>query len=778
MKRWILCIIILSSFSLPVKACGPYYPYGEDVRFSIIDPATFGYKDFCGFHFSAAIYYDDECAGTNEKSGRAVNVLLWKEYCNNKVDTASIYEAVYKLTENELIANSTNNVMINYLRSTKDAVAINYLKFAKQCNDFNTWIDDPWERNNDVQTASRTPLINWALQAMRETKNKAIQKRYAFLTIRLAYYNGDEKTIENIYHQYFNVSKVKKNIIDYWALYFKAIVDTNMVQQNYYLALAFANAPDKRLAISQHYNRKVPLDAVLALAKNNSERAAICLINDLKNVGIGLTELKTVYQFQPNSQAFSFLLLREMNKLEDWIYTPYYTYFQPSIEGADNYFNYEKEIPDQSKFALAHIDRDRQYAQQLLQFLTTVNLAKVENPQVVKTVKAYLQLMTNQYAACLSTIKTIPVKFLPAQLLKALCTVSMQTANNCKIPEQFKQLIMQQAELKNYNFLFAIARELEYKGNTTQAALLYSKLNRHDDDNWAQHICWRTKKNYNTLLMDFYEDYFFYLDAEYTPDQTKSLITAIENNRSGSKSDFEKWAYSNVKEDIGRLYDLLGTKYMRLNKLDDAYKAFKKVDDSIWNAPAYYYKDFLDANAFYTNFYTEHQKTKADTVRFTKTTLTARLIDYLQKASDVHNSKRDYYYFLVANCYFNMTQYGNSWMMKRYFWTCNDVATGLKDDKEFFQATLAKEYYLKAKATAQTPQFAALCLRMAGRCEDYRQTNLATLRHNDNAAYKDFTTADNKYYNEIKTKHPDDFKNLISNCYSFEKYFAARQNMP
>jgi len=131
MKRWILCIIILSSLTLPAKACGPYYPYGEDVRFSIIDPATFGYRDFCGFHFSAAIYYDDECAGTNEASGRAVNVSLWKEYCNNKVDTASIYEAVYELTENELIANSTNNAMINYLRSTKEFHCNKLLKICQ-----------------------------------------------------------------------------------------------------------------------------------------------------------------------------------------------------------------------------------------------------------------------------------------------------------------------------------------------------------------------------------------------------------------------------------------------------------------------------------------------------------------------------------------------------------------------------------------------------------------------------------------------------------------------
>lgn len=774
MKLWIICTIILSSWLLPAQACGPYYPYGEDVRFSILDPAVFGLKDFCGFNYSANIFYADGCNETNEVTGRSLNVQLWKGYCKNKVDTASIYEAVYLLNENDLAATTQQNAMMLYLKQTKDTNAINYLKFAKLCSNYNTWIDDPWERSNEGQTAIRIPLINRATHAMNIVKNNAIQRRYAFLAIRLAFYNGDEKMINLIYGKYFNVNKKAKNIIDYWALYFKAMVDTNQAEQNYYLALVFANAPDKRLGIAQHYNRKVPLASILALAKDNSEKAAVCLMNDLKNAGIGLAELQTVYQLQPGSQAFSFLLLREMNKLEDWIYTPYYTYFQPSVQSINSYFNDERNNRDDSKFALSHIDKDRQYAKKLLQFVASVNLAKVEDPQLIKTVKAYLQLMANQYSACLNTVLNIQPRFMPAQLIKALCMVAMPSAGNYKIPEQLKALIVRQGELNNNKFLFAIARELEYKGNTTEAALLYSKLNH--GDNVSGSVYWRTKNNYNTLLLDFYDSYFFYLDAEYTTVQVQALINSIEKNGGAKKNNFDEWAYSNTRNDIERLYDLLGTKYIRLNKLDDAYKAFKKVNDSVWNSSAYYYKDYLNANPFYTNFYTEHQKTKADTIHFTKTTLTALLIEYLQKAGDVKNTRRDYYYFLAANCYFNMTQYGNSWMMRRYFWTTGAPRTGLSDDKEYFQANLAKEYYLKAKAVTKSPQFAALCLRMAGRCENYKQNDIAYFEHANDPLYPQFKDGDNKYYNEIKTKYPDDFENLMSNCYSFEKYFTSRQN--
>ena len=209
MKRLIICTIVLSSLILRVGACGPYYPYGEDVRFSILDPAMFGYKAFCGFNYSARLFYAEDCAATNDEAGRILNVLLWKAYCKNKVDTASIYKAVYELTEKQL-AGSTGNAMVDYLLKVKDSAAINYLKFAKRCNDFNTWLDDPWERDNVGQTVTRVPLINWALSAIEATKNKVIQKRYAFLAIRLSFYNGDGKGIEDIYNKYFKTGKAKK----------------------------------------------------------------------------------------------------------------------------------------------------------------------------------------------------------------------------------------------------------------------------------------------------------------------------------------------------------------------------------------------------------------------------------------------------------------------------------------------------------------------------------------------------------------------------------------
>lgn len=765
MKRLVTCITALSSLVMPVTACGPFYPYGEDLRFSIVNPALFGYRDFTMFNYSANLYYNIQgAAEIGEDEGRILNVALWKTYCRNKVDTASIYNAVYGPGMDEL-ATGYGNTMITYLLNNKDTVALNYLEFAKHCSNFNTWLDDPWERDNQEQIATRMPLINQALVAAAGVKNKAIQKRYAFLAIRLCFYNRDSKTLSYIYNRYFKPVKNTSDIIDYWALYFRAITDTDKIRQNYNLALVFSNAPDKRFAVMQHYNKKIPVSTILPLARNNKERAAICVINNLQNAGIGLAELQNLYRLQPGSRAFGFLLLREINKLEDWIYTPYYTFFEPSIQGSENRYTYHGDIKDYSRYALSHVEKDRQYAQQLLQFLNTINIAKVQDPGLLITAQAYLQLMTNQHKACLATIKKAQQYDNQTRLIKALCLLAMQPADG-NIPGQIKPLIMEEAAKKNNRFLFALARELEYKGNTTEAALLYSNLTYDYYSN--NNVHWRTKKNHNTLGLDFYDNYFFYLDAEYTPRQMQELITQIKLKTASPKTAFEHWAYHNISADIDRLYDLLGTKYMRLNKLDEAYAAFVQVNDTVWHSSEYHYRDCLNANPFYTNFYNEHRPTKADTISFTKTSITATLISYLQKAEDVHDPRRDYYYFLAANCYLNMTQYGNSWMMKRYFWTINEDRSRLPDDKEYFQANLAKAYYLKARAVTKMPQFAALCLRMAGRCEKYRQKDINP----------DMASDYNKYYKKLETEHPDDYDDLMSNCQSFDKYFTRRQLLP
>lgn len=761
MKR-LTAFILISAISLfaELLACGPYYPYGEDIRFVLLKPETFHYPDFKLFSYAASIFYDPEYRlGSSVPDSTDENIDLWWKRCKKIPLLKDVYRAVY--LSDDINFPGSPNTFISYLHKTKDIDVIGYLNFAQKCVPLNSILNDPWERNESAILPQRTKLINEALKAANNIKDEDLKSRYAFLAIRLAYYNSDREIIRKIYDQYF-LNRKNKNIIDYWSMYFMAFVEPNEVKRNYYTAQVFLHAPDKRFGIFFMYDKKLSVAKTLTFATDAEEKAAVWMMSAFRKPGKCLDILKQIYFLKPNLEGLSFLLLREVNKLEDWIYTPYYTNFSPSLE-ADPW--------EVSFYPAQRIQNDRIYARGLLNFIDSADLKKVENPLLWRTAKAYLHYMVQDFETSLNEISTLlkerrATKDLRRQLLvlRSLCATARQE-NPVLIPEM-KPVLMSEFAHGNYKFIFAIARELEYKGNTTDAALLLSKLNEAENNenyyNFRAGIYWYTKKRHHTLYVDYYHDYFFYLDAQYTIQQITDLIANIKTNQN-SKDKFTSWKYKVAQKDLPRLYDLLGTKYMRQNNLTAALKSFGKVTDTLWKSEHYPYKTYLNANPFYTNFFTAHVKTSADTISYNKAEITKKLIHYLNKAG-TQTKDRDYHYFLVANCYFNMTQYGNSWMMKRYFWTVGMNKTKLEDDYDYFNCSLAKMYYLKAKEASKSKKFAALCLRMAGRCETYKirfQTG-------------QWDIPLNYYFRKLKREYPAYYDDLMSNCESFENYFSSR----
>jgi len=415
------------------------------------------------------------------------------------------------------------------------------------------------------------------------------------------------------------------------------------------------------------------------------------------------------------------------------------------------------------------------YAKQVLDFLQTTMRKQKTPPKRWRIAAAYLKQLTENTTGAISDLKTL-IKEEEDQetkdMLLQIQTIAEISAQNGTpgIPKSIQQKLMTPDAKLDNSYLFAIARELEFKGNTNDAALLFSLVNKGHD--WEDLIFWRTKSRHSTLWTDVYEDYFFYLDAQYSTSEVQELINSITAKDKGDQ--FTKWKSNHFSPDLPRLYDLLGTKYIREDKLKEALAAFKKVDPSLWKSDKY--ETYLDANPFYADFYNEHNKTPGDTITYNKLTITSTLIDYLEKAENPSTPDRAYYYFLAANCYYNMTQYGNSWMMKRYYWTNYLKPSRLKDDADYFQCKRAVSYYLKAKDVSKTKKFEALCIRMAAKCEVFGIKYELGLKDHDLDAdgYHDRVYLQNQYYQELERDFPDDNEQLVNNCHSFETYFEAR----
>ncbi len=773
MKKLLLFILTLLSNSGSGFSCG-FYPYGEEVRFSMYSPDFPLLKEFQLFSYSSNTFtsYSEKDVDTTAFDE---NVILWRKTYKNIISLQSVREAVYDLEKKDFQPSSPNS-FVRLLIQTKDTAAMSYLFFAKRCSGLNEKISDPWERNEYAVIPVRSKLMQEALRRSTTNIRADLKKRYLFLAIRLAYYNTQNDEVRKIYEANFAGQK-EKDIIDYWGMYFYCLTEKDPVKANYYAAQVFTFAPDKRFMAQQQYNNSVQVPDVIKLAKTKQEQAAVWLLAAVRNSYRCLPYLKKIYALDPSSKALTFLLLRELNKLEDWIYTPYYTEFTPSISA----YNSEENMYD--AIYKERIRKDRLYANEVYTFTKQVSLANVYYPALWQNVQIYLTVMNQNYQrglrdceALLTEKQTDPFITDRLNMLKTFCEVAVQPKGNAQLSAFSKAQLMKQYAQDNYKFIFAVSKELEFRNNAADAAALLSTINRSEiteqENGWRQTIFWRTRKGSYMIYGDFYNDYFDYLDFQYTTDQVKDIIARVKQDKGADA--YTAWAYKRLKKDLDLLYDLTGTKYMRKNDLQTALQYFEKANDSIWKNERYRY---LDSNPFYNDFYTEHGGSVGDTITYTKPELVKTLLAYIKLANNPSNKDRDYYYFLAANCYLNMSWYGNSWMMKRYTLSSSRYNRSGYNDRDFIQPEYAKQYYLKAKQYSKTKKFAALCLRMAGRCEKYNLQVLYEQKKNyhENRSSEDQIFDANKYYRQLKKEYPDDYDELLSNCESFTEYFAARR---
>jgi hypothetical protein len=124
-----------------------------------------------------------------------------------------------------------------------------------------------------------------------------------------------------------------------------------------------------------------------------------------------------------------------------------------------------------------------------------------------------------------------------------------------------------------------------------------------------------------------------------------------------------------------------------------------------------------------------------------------------------------------------MTTHGNSWMMKRSWWSKYSHNTVYVDSDEFNKCITAKSYYMKASSASETDMFEALCLRMAGRCESYMlyfdEDYDYDFDYDPYGGFREYMFDKNTSYKALKNKFPEWHMELVSNCHSFNRFYSA-----
>ncbi len=755
MKYWIVFILFLSSLSSAI-ACGPWYPYGEDTRFSLLDPGMFDNGSFTDFYYS----YDNFGEAYEFSATSDQNTNDWWILLDKKVEKEIVFEALYGLTSADV--ELRNNKMIIELLSSKGDDYVDYLIFAKNHSHLNNR-RDYWERDESYQDSARDEIAKKALKKAKRYKDPWLKRRYAFLALRYYYYNNDESSVTRLYNQYFK--NQSEWAIDRWAEYHYLRYEKDPEIRNFRVAQLFNSVPSKRRPLWRMHYENFLKDDVLQHASKNKEKANVLSMYSIRNRGRSLADLKKIYQLHPTNKVLKMLVVREINKIENWVLGPRINSFNPVIHPEEYDYNVEEKIVNEG------ILEDQKYAIEVLKWLE----------------KEALVLDKEMRIACISTLALITKDFEKGiELLKesSFASKDLRTwktnmlnllkINSLKSPT-LKDIELERIITADYThkkeFIFALGRTFEFKDNLTAAFLLFANINK--DDFYYTSFSWSESDGTTVYNKDFYSRAYDYFDANYLAVEVENCLAAIEKLDNDA---YYKCLTSYVLSDKWNWVDLVGTKYLREDKLKKAEKIWRQVPSEYWSSDSHNYKEYLDANPFYANLYSSHKPTKGDTIKYNKLEVVQELIRRMERSKILKGDDKALELFHIANCYFNMTQYGNSWMMKRYYWTINIHETIYIDDADYNRCVIAKKYYLAAKDVAKTRDFKALCLRMAGRCESYNKrmsTDYYDFQSNKYADYNDYIFETNRYFQELKTQYPEDQDQLITNCYSFDRYYNS-----
>jgi hypothetical protein len=307
-------------------------PY--DYYTSFFRPDIQGKKDFGAFYFTNYQFtYSDQ----EPVSEASVNSAEWAGFLGGQVKAADVEKAMYNLDsagkervfqsigQDQPLADSlTQNRFLLSLKDPAHENAKKYYQFAQQAellgqSNYNYWEPAP------VDTASLKTMASEALQAATDESDPFLKLRYYYQAQKLNHYAANYSEAKNIYDQHI-AKTTSPSHVKGWALALKAGEERRLgdtIQAAYLFSKVFAEYPERRLQAYRNYHYiDAPFDEVLKLAHTPEEKANLYAIRGFANSEVQTDDLEQVYNNAPSSPMVGVLLVREINKLEEYYLTP------------------------------------------------------------------------------------------------------------------------------------------------------------------------------------------------------------------------------------------------------------------------------------------------------------------------------------------------------------------------------------------------------------------------------------------------------------------------
>lgn len=717
MSGKILLLFLISSFILlfnsdSSKSCGwDFWP--SDYMYSVFNERLIDQPSLEPFLLSTYIFHPYEDSIFNEEK---FNLIEWRKYFQNRIDTTDIRMLMYPTTFNDLndILNKIKrgdyasidkrwkkNQLVEYFERAKSTCPLEYITFAKKCeplvSNYTSWY--PPKRDTSLMLS----LIDEGILKLKSTGDDYLRLRYAFQVIRLAHYSGNYQKAVELYDKFVPQLNSAK-MVKYWALALKAGALRHLGDEsaaNYYFSVVFDHCPPKRFSASLSF--KVTSDSSfnqsLALCKNKKEKTALWALYAFKYEGAELDAMKNIFQLQSGSPYLELLLAREVKRVEGEL-LPDMDYYWRNYR---RYLKNDKYTETQSNIRLTGIVQE------------CANAGNTIHPYLWDLAAGYLMTLTGETENAdkffdLAESKWPRDKIFNSNKIRIFRIMNEINSLRDITPADEERILpdlewlkkkSSESEEVNYSGSRTWFDKDEYKRQEGEAAFLYARrklaqLYYSQGDYVRLHLCMGDIRfNYN-------------LDTDPENEPIDAILDFLDKP---DKTDYEKFLVSIYDKTRKYLLSLKGMIYINRHDFKEAlniYSLFSDVPEMRGDPFSIRLKDCHDCD------YKDNGRAKYTVLQYAERML---MLDSL--AHENSDSTADYYY-LMGNGLYNISYFGNCWSSAsahRNF----DIYWNTYYDNEsnwrFYDCTDAQNNYEKAMHLARDREFAAKCCFMAAKCE-------------------------------------------------------------
>ena len=750
----VFLIIIISSIPNQIsKGCGP------------VDFSFKGYNFFepdlvkTGSPFTNFILRYDDFYRSYEVADSVRNISNLQEW--NKIFCDEFYEdeikeIVYGRIENikaiqqasekkkkKLSLRLNRNSFAKHLVDFKCNETINYLLFAKTC--------EPHVTTNRVNTWEETKRDHVAMKALIfegervfiKLKSNNIKLRYAYQLIRLAHYAQDYSMVLELYDRLLPRIDPVESIIYDWILSHKAGALFRLgkrVEAAYLFSLVYDRCPSKREAAYQSFSIRSEQEwqACMLLCQSDKERANLHVMRASESHSKAVSDMRAIYQFNPENENLELLLAKEIKKLEkDFLGTKFNRHRKENEK-------YHK-IPRKEASA---------YLIDLTQFVIQVNKEKkISRPELWQLAEGYLLYLSNDFYAADQTFKSLDKSLTNKKIREQLAVfrLALKINNYQEIDEVKEQEIV---EIIKKNDLYEKYPMFESFVNDK---LAYEYLQKgHVGKSYRMHYSLEAIK------------------PNPQPSIINDLISIATNPK---KSRFDKLLTTN-KDGSEMAKDLLEIKGVMLwndGSAAAALDAFKEIP--VAQRGPNRFNPFLE-----TAKVCVHCNQPDSLLIYNRSGILERIFKLeFQANSDYSNS--DVYFYELGLAHFNLSYFGTSWNAMDYFRSGVNWKYAKSDifkhwyfpfgNKENHDLSKAKSYFEKVLEVSKDPERSARAVFWLARC--------GWLTHVTSSEYKrprgsnqlpDLPPEYRIYYQHLAENYAetDFYQWVIKECKSFKAY--------